>query len=165
MGRKDLKRAMNKLLGNMKPFRPTQAQELLKSRLQDYIVEMEAVVDVTTMGLDELVELTGSRNLAKWAKDDPSFIPWLLDKDYSRHMIKSGAEAAIVLLREIMDAPIVPKELTAKDKLVAATTFLNLDDRFPNKRKELVFLDQEVAKLTDAEVAKQLEQYRQKLVE
>jgi len=160
---KDLKRGLNKLLGNMKPFKPTKEQLVLKSRLSDHIGEMSAVVDVTVMGLDELTQLTGSRNLAKWAKDNPSFLPWLLDKDYGRHMIKAGADAAIELLYDIMEAPIVPKELTAKDKLVAATTFLNLDDRFPNKRKELVFLDKEVGDLTDIEVAKQLQQYKKEL--
>jgi hypothetical protein len=132
--------------------------------MQEYIKEMSAVIDVTTMSLEELTELAGSRSLPKWAKDNPSFIPWLLDKDYSRHMIHAGAEAAIQLLHDVMEAPIVPKELTAKDKLLAATTFLTLDDRFPNKRKELVFLDKEVASLSDDEVDKELAAYKKKLM-
>ena len=147
-------------------FAPTLAQSLAKAKFEKVLESRAVTVDAAQLALltiEQLTALTGERRLAKWAAKDEDFLPWFLDKEDFGNKVRAMAEARLGKLLDIIDAPLEPKLLTAKDQLAALNMLFQLADKFPNKRKEITFLDREVARLNEDEVARQLALYDGKL--
>lgn len=166
MNTKELYRAFKKLANSdlMSDFEPNKMQNRAKIRFIHNLSEQAAVLDKESLTLDDIAKLADTDRVKDWAVHSPNFLPWFLDLDRTGLDLQAHAEAAIKLLRDIMDAEPEPKILTAKDKVNAANILLQLADRFPSKRKEIRWLDQEVGKLTEGEVQKQIEEYKKKLI-
>lgn len=147
----------------LKPLVPSQEQQLVKARLTKELEQLEAVVDPASLTLEEIENISGSMKIRKWAKANPSFLPWLLDKDFADTKIYAAKEEIADMLIGYIRRPEEFKILAAKDKLQAANLLLQLMDAFPSKKKEVTFLDGEVAKMDEAQVDRELKKLQNRL--
>lgn len=150
---------------SLKPFVPTSEQSMAKARLQDVLSERDGVLDIETLSMDQIVNLAGNVKIRKWAENNQSFLPWLLDKDVTKHKIQAAKDMCVDKLISILNMDLEAKVLTAKDWIAAADKLLQLADAYPSKKKEITYLDREVANMSDEDVKKQLEAYKTKLLE
>lgn len=154
----------NLLKDAAKPFTPSEEQRIIKARLHQTLSERSFAVDVESLTMEQLVGMTGDKRMEKWAKDSPAFLSWLLDKDVFKFRAQAYAEIALEQLYSILVEPIEDKLLTAKDKIAAANLILQIADRFPNKRKEMVWLDKDVGRLSEEDTDRKILEYKKKLI-
>jgi hypothetical protein len=158
----------NKTIGqwlkqSLKPYSPNMTQRMVKERLQAALEDLEATVDVESLTLEQVINITGCSEIEKWAKKDVSFLPWLLDTDYQSHRLKALFDLGLSQIEDILMSDYEPKVLSAKDKIAAFNILANLADKVPTKRKEVVYLDKSVGDMDDEAVARELAAAKKKL--
>ena len=129
-------------------FVPSKAMERAKARLWDTINSnpylTTALEDLT---LQAIVEMSGQPKILDWMDTNPSFLSWFCDQKFEKYDMEAMAQVARRVIEEILTAPLEEKLLTAKDKLNAANMLLQLADKFPNKRREFVYVDKELGRM------------------
>lgn len=143
----------------MKPFEPSIQQLTAKQRFKRKAQERELLRDESTYTLEEIVEMSGFDRVAGWMRD-PAFSSWFMDRDIMKDRVQAYADAAVGVLFEIMTSERVEKELTARDQLMAAKELLLIADRYPNKRKEFVYLDKDVGAMDEKKVLEEKRKYQ-----
>ena len=138
-------------------------QRMAKARFQQWNEE-QPFFDVESATLEQIKNVTGARKLEVWLKDEPSFASWFFEMDDFKTRSIAYAEVAQEKLFEILTSHTEEKILTAKDQINAAKLLIELADKFPTKRKEVTYLDKDVAKLSDSEVDGALLEYKKKLL-
>jgi hypothetical protein len=138
-------------------FEPTDKMEMAKERFWKALNSNPMLTnDIGNMTLDALIMHSRSKHLTKWIEKHPLFLAWFCDEEFEQLTIQTMAKEAYKKVREIMHSPLEPKVLTAKDQLNAANMLLQLGDKFPNKRREIIYADKELAKMTDSDVDKEM---------
>lgn len=140
------------------PFQPSLQQRIAKARIQKQLQELGPIWDEEALSLEQLQKLAGSKQIGKWCQD-VQFVNWLMDRHDFAGKSVAYAEVAVDRLYDIVADP----DQDAKNVINAAKELLALADKYPNKRKEMVFLDKDVEKLPEHEVAGQLRMYKKKL--
>lgn len=155
----------NKLaaLINKDIFTPTYGQSMAKQRLQEALEANDFMFDKNSLTLEQLQSLCRDKQLPKWAKE-PGFLPWLLDRDDFRKRVNAYADSVLEVLIDIVEMPLEPKVITAKDKLQAVNLLMQLANKFPAKQTKVVVLDKELDKLGDDEVDKRIQEMQMKLI-
>ncbi len=144
-------------------FRPTETQMMAKSRLHKALASKKFLVDENNLRIEDLEVMCGSRSVEKWCTASPMFLLWLLDRDFEEVKLAAYAQIAIGEVFRILQSDFIEKTLTAKDKLKAAEILLNLADKFPSKKKEITYLDKDVANMDGDTVNAELVAARQKI--
>lgn len=144
-------------------FKPTETQIMSKARLHKALASKKFLVDESNLRIEDLEVMCGTRSIEKWCTASPMFLLWLLDKDFEDVKLASYVQLAIGEIVSILQSPYIEKTLTAKDKLKAAEIILNLADKFPSKKKEITYLDKDVANMNDDSVEAELVAARQKI--
>lgn len=138
-------------------FHPTRPMQAAKARFWKTIRSNPLLsANIGDMTLDALVMHSGARKLIDWADREPLFLAWFCDEQFEEVTLQTLASEAILEVYDIMKSPMEAKILTAKDKLAAANLLLQLADKFPNKRREFVYVDKELAKMTESDVDKEM---------
>lgn len=151
-----LKQSLNK-------FKPNMTQRIVKERLLDVLEDMEATVDVESLTIEQIENLTGSSQIKAWAEKNPAFLPWLLDSKYQGYNLRAIFDLGVEKMVDILESEYEPKVVTAKDKIAAFNIISTLADKVPTKRKEVVYLDKSVGDMDDEQVARELAAARKKL--
>lgn len=144
-------------------FRPTETQIMAKARLQKAIASKKFMVDEDNLRIQDLEVMCGSKSIEKWCAASPMFLFWIMDRDFENIRLAAFAEIAIGEVFRILQSDFIEKTLTAKDKLKAAEILLSLADKFPSKKKEITYLDKDVANMNDDSVEAELVAARQKI--
>lgn len=148
----------------LKVFKPNNAQRMAKERLLSAMEELEGQLDMESLSITQIVNLTGCSEIEKWVDSDASFLPWILDTDHQSHRLKALFDKGLDEMESILDSDYEPKILTAKDKIAVFNILAQLADKQPAKRKEVKWIDESVGQMEDTEVAKELAKARQKLL-
>jgi hypothetical protein len=138
-------------------FTPNMQQTMAKHRFWGHLKSNPILTtNIKDMGLEHIASLAGVPNqFFKWADKEAGFLIWFCDEGYADRKMQAYADVAFDVLVDIATSPIEFKMLTAKDKVAAANLLLQLADRFPNKRREFVYIDKELAKMTEADVIRE----------
>lgn len=144
---------------------PTMEHRLAKARLHQVMEEQSAIYSWESLTLELITRFCGTPKVERWLKELPWFPGWLLDSEEFSAKSIAYSEIAIEKLYEILVTQLDPsdKSLTAKDQLNAAKLLLELGSRFPNKRKELVYLDKDLNAMPEHEVDEELQRTKQRL--
>jgi hypothetical protein len=138
-------------------FQPTRPMQAAKARFWKNVRSNPLLTnDIGNMTLDALVMHSGAKKLIDWADKHELFLAWFCDEQFEEVTIQTLASDAIREIYDIMMSPMEVKVLTAKDKLAAANLLLQLADKFPNKRKEFVYVDKELARMSEADVDREM---------
>lgn len=137
-------------------FRPTAAMERAKYRFWSVLKDNHLrTTEIGSLTLDALAMHSGSKSFMDWADKHPMFLAWFCDEQFEQLTLETLAQKAIRRIDAIIDGTLEPKVLTAKDQLNAANMALQLADKFPNKRREFVYVDKELARMSEADVTRE----------
>lgn len=158
------KLAEGKAVKDAASFKPTLTQNFCKSRFWKELKRnplMSSSLD--NVGLDAMVRLSGAGpNFYKWT-DEPGFLDWWCYEGWMEDRLSSIIDTYIVEMEDIVAGGYEEKILTAKDKIAAFRLLCELADKFPNKRREFVYVDKELGRLSEAETDRQLMEAKQQL--
>lgn len=128
-------------------------------------LEGNPLVTAETATIEDVRRVCGART-ANWLEGNPEGAQWFFDRDSYSVSVEALKEVSLDVLREIMLTPLEPgdRTLTARDKLKAAETILQLAGAFPSRTgPKVTFLDKEVAKLDEGQVDQRLADLRRRL--
>lgn len=138
-------------------FKPDEKMEAAKERFWSTIKNNPLLTnDIGNMTLDALIMHSRTKKITAWMEKHPMFLAWFCDEHFEQRTVQRLVRKAFKKVEEILDSPLEPKVLTAKDQLNAANLMFQLGDKFPNKRREFVYVDKELAKMTEADVDKEM---------
>ena len=147
-------------------FKPNRMQSEAKARFNKQKDDLASIRAVEELSISAMATMANAPRLAKWAQI-PGFMDWWLETDTVGTKIRAMEEMAVERLAEILATPLQGgKEAPAqaKDILKAIEMLLQLSNRFPAKNKEVRFLDKSLEQLDKAELDKQIEAYKTKLI-
>jgi hypothetical protein len=146
-------------------FKPTYSMRMCKQRFLQALEDNATLFAAEDLDIQQIAEITGTPRVVDWARDQPSFLFWILDKDYTKHNLRAIGEEVVDALTEILRSDYIDKTLTAKDRINAGKELLAMADMYPNKRKEITYLDKSVAALTEEETDREIEAVKRRLLE
>ena len=145
-------------------FKPTRAQQLAKARFYKYL-EYNPMIKLESLSVSAMEKACKSRSLDKWMGQE-GFKEWWYDDNAVPAKIAACAELALERLYEILTSDIESgkeAKVTARDLLNAIDKVLELNSLYPNKQKEIRFLDKEIEKLDESSAITALQDIKLKL--
>lgn len=136
-------------------FSPSRTQSSAKARFWAKLKEQQGLRELSSLTQLEVVQLSGSKQVAAWLKD-PKFALWFFDKDSLSHRLHALKETAVDVLEEILLSEYQAGILSAKDKLKAADMLLQVTGSYPSRAKEVIFADERISKMSEDEVEREL---------
>lgn len=132
------------------------AKERFYRRLneQSHIFDKEAVFDRP----DLIEQLAGTRKIHEWLRD-PKFAQWWWDEHVITDELMALRSQSVGKLKEILCG----EEISPADALKAARMVFELTDQFPSKKQEVRFLDEELNKMDEGQVDREIKRLQGQL--
>lgn len=159
---------MSKLTMLPDNYNPSHEQRMAKAAFHRRLDELSFMYDESNITKEQVATLAGISlaKLEKWSQIT-GWNNWMFNHDTTKVKIHALDEIAIDRLHEIMTSPIESgkyAKVTTKDMIKAIELWATLADALPNKRKEVTFLDKELAKMTDEDVQLEKAKIKKKLL-
>lgn len=149
-------------------YNPTHEQRMAKAAFHRRLGELSFMYDESNITKEQVCSLAGitEHKLELWYKM-PGWNNWMFNHDTNKLKIHALDEIAIDRLHEILTSPIEAgkyAKVTTKDMIKAIELWASLADAMPNKRKEITFLDKELANKSDSDVQLEIAKIKKKLL-
>ena len=134
------------------------AKERFYRRLQEseHIVDKEMVFKSPEL----LEQLAGTSRIHRWL-EDPAFAQWWWDEHSVSDELMALRHRAVARLAKIVG----DDEVSPADMLKAVRMIFEVTDQFPSKKQEVRFLDEDINKMSDTDVDKEMKALAAKLGE
>lgn len=134
----------------------TAAQHKAKQRYWRKIKLQAVAGDPAQLTDQQIARLAGDANLVT-ALQNPQFHDWFLNEKAEEDLIKAGAESAIRALLDIITG--VDEDAKAAVKVQAAKILLDMAGYGAKNVKEVVYKDEQVAKMSEEELQKLIQDH------
>lgn len=148
-------------------YQPNKWQRMAKARFHKHMKDHSATLAIEDLSLAAMQEIAKApSSFEKWAQE-LGFMDWFLDRDTVHTRIAAALEIAVErMVWALEQAPDSGRDalVTIKDQHAIARTLMELADYFPKKNKQVVFADKRLNAMDEQEVAKELEEYKKKML-
>jgi hypothetical protein len=124
-----------------------------KERFYRRLKESEHVIDkemaFNSPGI--LEQLSGTSRIHKWL-EDPAFAQWWWDEHSVSDELMALRHKAVARLSKIVG----DDGVSASDMLKAVRMIFEVTDQFPGKKQEIRFLDEDINRMSDTDVDKEM---------
>jgi hypothetical protein len=138
----------------------TDGQRKAKQRFWRRIKAQGTNADPTKLTNIQIARLAGAQKLTTYL-GDPLFHDWFLNERAEEDLIKSGAEGAIKCLMDIISGAQEVKSATAQ--VTAAKILLDMAGYGAQQKKEIVYKDAEIGKMTEDELKDYIQRQAERL--
>ncbi len=127
----------------------TDGQRQSKQRFWRVVKKQNTNADPSKLTSTQIARLAGDIKLVSFLAD-PEFYEWFMEEKSEEDLLKAGAENAIRCLMDIISGNQEVKSASAQ--VTAAKILLEMAGYGPKQSKEVVYKDEQIAKMSEDEL-------------